>query len=266
MSDPFDPTVARSARVYDVLLGGKTNFAADRAAAAHLTAQFPSAPLVARENRRFMQRVVHWMALHGVTQFLDLGTGIPTSPNVHEIAQQVTPRARVVYVDHDPLVLAHARALLISHPAGAVAYIHADIRDPVAILGAARLHDVIDLAQPVGLLAIAALHFVPDPYAQQTMRELLSVLTPGSFVAVTHFTTDLRAPADAARARDVAARMGTGVVPRTRDELARLFDGRELVEPGIVALPRWQPDGGQAEPGGLSDADVSMFAAVASCS
>ncbi|MDP9792535.1 O-methyltransferase involved in polyketide biosynthesis [Catenuloplanes nepalensis] len=271
MTNPFTPidaTRPHAARVYDYLLGGKDNFAVDRAAADALLAEVRSAEAAARANRRFMQRAVGLLAGQGVRQFLDLGTGLPTSPNVHEVAQRYQSDARVVYVDNDPLVLAHARALLTSHPDGVTAYVGADVTDVAAVLDDPDLATTLDFGRPVAVLAIAVAHFLPGDTAHRTMDRYREALSPGSYVAVSHFTTDLLDDAAARRAREAAARMRTGVVPRTRAQFADFFAGTRLLDPGIVPVHRWRPDEAEthAQAGaGLTDAQVNMWGAVGRC-
>ncbi len=253
------------ARVYDYLLGGKDNFAADRAAAEAGLQANPNSRIPPRENRAFLRRAVRFLAREaGVGQFLDIGTGIPTSPNVHEIAQDIEPRARIVYVDNDPIVLAHARALLTVGPAGKAAYIDADLRDVEGILGSADLRDTLDLSQPVALLLIAIMHFIPDeddPWG--LARRLLAALPSGSFLALSHLTGDF----DPAAWEGVAAvyrRSGVIMQVRSRPEIEKFFAGLDLIEPGVVSLPRWRPDPGDiGRPDMPGDAAVSVYGGVA---
>ena len=253
------------ARVYDYLLGGKDNFAADRAAAEAGLQANPNSRIPPRENRAFLRRAVRFLAREaGVGQFLDIGTGIPTSPNVHEIAQDIEPRARIVYVDNDPIVLAHARALLTVGPAGKAAYIDADLRDVEGILGSADLRDTLDLNRPVALLLIAIMHFIPDeddPWG--LARRLLDALPSGSFLALSHLTGDF----DPAAWEGVAAvyrRSGVIMRVRSRPEIERFFAGLDLVEPGVVSLPRWRPDPSDiGRPDMPDDAAVSVYGGIA---
>ncbi|HUZ38274.1 MAG TPA: SAM-dependent methyltransferase [Streptosporangiaceae bacterium] len=253
------------ARVYDYLLGGKDNYAADRAAAEAGLKANPNSRVPPRENRAFLRRVVRYLARDaGISQFLDIGTGIPTSPNVHEIAQDVEPAARIVYVDNDPIVLAHARALLTTGPAGRTAYIDADLRDVEHILGSADLRDTLDLSQPVGLLLIAVMHFMPDeddPY--RLASELLAALPSGSYLALSHLTGDF----DPAAWEGVAAvYRRSGVIMRVRShaEIEQFFAGLDLIEPGVVSLPRWRPDPTDIGQAGIaSDAAVSVYGGLA---
>jgi hypothetical protein len=251
------------ARVYDYLLGGKDNFAPDREAAAAGLRANPNSRVPPRENRDFLRRVVtHLAAEEGITQFLDIGTGIPTSPNVHELAQALNPQSRIVYVDNDPIVLAHARALLASGVQGRTAYLDADIRDVGRILGSRTLRDTIDLDRPVALLLIAILHFVgdeDDPY--RLAKELLDALPSGSFLALSHLTGDYDATAWAGVAA-VYRRSGVTMQVRSHAEIARFFDGLDLQEPGLVSLPDWRPDGSRVgeRP---TDAQVSVYGGLA---
>jgi trans-aconitate methyltransferase len=187
---------AHSARIYDYWLGGKDNFPVDRDAAAQVLAVHPAARTTAVENRAFLHRVVRHLAVgQGVRQFLDIGTGIPTSPNTHEVAQAVAPDASVVYVDNDPMVLAHARALMSSTPEGRTAFLDADLHDPEAILKDPKVCRTLDFDRPVGLLLMAVLHFFPqDAAAGGIVRRLLDALAPGSFVAISHATYDFPSP------------------------------------------------------------------------
>jgi hypothetical protein len=254
--------VPHSARMYDYALGGKDNFPADRAAAEQALTIFPDGPTAARQNRAFLHRAIRYLAGGvGIRQFLDIGTGIPTSPNLHEVAQDVAPDARVVYADNDPIVLAHARALLTGSAEGRTAYLDADIRDPDHILAAPELRDTLDLTRPVALSLIAISHFIPDdndPYG--IVRRLMDPLPSGSFLALTHFTADF-APEQMALLADVYGRQAVPLVPRSRGEVTRFFDGLDLVEPGVQAVHRWRPDG--TAPGELTDAQVSAYGGIA---
>jgi hypothetical protein len=250
------------ARVYDYLLGGKDNFAADRAAAEQGIRANPNSRIPPRENRAFLRRVVrHLAAEAGIRQFLDIGTGIPTSPNVHEVAQAVTPQARVVYVDNDPMVLAHARALLTSGERGNTAYIDADLRDVEALLASPALRATIDLDQPVGLLLIAIMHFVgddDDPYG--IVARLLDALPKGSYLALSHLTGDF----DPGAWEGVAAvyrRSGVTMQVRSRPDIERFFAGLDLVEPGVQVLPAWRPDTDAGDR--PNDTQVSVYGGLA---
>jgi hypothetical protein len=249
------------ARVYDYLLGGKDNFAADRAAAQAGLAANPNSRIPPRENRAFLRRVVRYLARDaGISQFLDIGTGIPTSPNVHEIAQDADPQARVVYVDNDPIVLAHARALLTSGPVGKTAYIDADVRNVGRILYSAELRQTLDMNRPVGLLLLAVLHFIADEDDPWDLAaRLLAELPAGSYLALSHLTGDF----DPAAWEGVAAvyrRSGVTMQVRPLAAVERFFTGLDLLDPGVVSLPRWRPDpndlGQQSQP---TDAAVSVY-------
>ena len=177
--------------MYDYFIGGKNHFAADRQTAAKVLRHSPSIRVAARENRAFLGRAVRYLAAEaGIRQFLDIGTGLPTTNNVHEVAQEFAPSARVVYVDNDPLVLAHARALLTSSPEGRTAYIHADLRDPEAILSSPVVREVLDFSQPVALILVAILHFVPDEFGPAKILTLTAALPPGSYLVASHLVTD----------------------------------------------------------------------------
>lgn len=245
-SSPIDNGMPHSARIYDYWLGGKDNFAADRAVAEALMTAIPTVRSMAAENRHFVHRAARYLAgKAGVRQFLDIGTGIPTRPNLHEVAQQVAPETRVVYVDNDPIVLAHARALMISSEQGRSEYIHADMRQPEMILNHRTLREVLDLDQPVALTMIAILMLLKDaddPWRK--VRVLMDALPSGSYVAITHPTGDFN-PEAVKTAVASAVDSGMTLVPRSRDEVARFFEGWELVEPGIVPVMAWQPDDGE---------------------
>ncbi|GAB2331105.1 SAM-dependent methyltransferase [Streptomyces variabilis] len=230
-----DTTRAQPARVYDWLLGGKDNYPVDEAVGRRLP---PQAKDAARQNRAFMHRATAWLADQGVDQFLDIGTGIPTEPNLHQIAQRVVPAARIVYVDNAPIVLRHAEALLVSSPEGTTEYVQADVRDPGGILRAARPRRP-RLLTSRRLSLIALLHFLPDDQDPQgIVRELVDALPPGSALVLSHAASDLHS--DLARqVTEEYARAGIRLGFRTRDEVARFFDGLDLVDPGLVTAPEW---------------------------
>ncbi|MER7009135.1 SAM-dependent methyltransferase [Dactylosporangium sp. NPDC000555] len=231
------------ARVYDFLLGGKDNFPVDRAAGEAGLKANPNSRIPPRENRNFLCRVVEHLATeYGVRQFLDIGTGIPTSPNVHEVAQAVAPESRIVYVDNDPIVLAHARALLTSKPEGRTEYVDADLRDVDRILSAPQLREAIDLDRPVALLLIAIMHFVGDadrPY--EIVQRLVDALPSGSYLALSHLTGDFDAAAWE-RVAAIYAKQGVTMQVRSHEEISRFFTGLELVEPGLPIVTKWRPD------------------------
>jgi S-adenosyl methyltransferase len=250
---PFDTSVAHVARVYNYWLGGKDNFAADRAAGEQAIRAFPEIGLSARSNRAFLARAVRFLAGEtSIRQFLDIGTGIPSANNTHEVAQLVAPTARIVYVDNDPIVLTHARALLTSDPAGATDYIDADLRDPRGIL--ARAGELLDFGQPVAVMLMAVLQHLDDedgPY--QIVRTLLDPLPPGSYLALSHPAKDINAEAMARMAESLNKMMAEKVTFRDHSAVARFFDGLELVEPGMVQASKWRPasDSEAASPAAL---------------
>jgi len=238
---PFDTSVAHVARVYNYWLGGKDNFAADRAAGEQAIRAFPEIGLSARSNRAFLARAVRFLAGEGeVRQFLDIGTGIPTANNTHEVAQSVAPAARIVYVDNDPVVLSHARALLTSDPAGATDYIDADLRDPRGIL--ARAGRLLDFDRPVALMLMAVLQHLDDeddPY--RIVNALLEPLAPGSYLAMSHPAKDINAEAMARMAESLNRMMAEKVTFRDNAAVAKFFNGLELVDPGMVQASKWRP-------------------------
>ena len=237
----FDTSVAHIARVYDYWLGGKDNFAADRAAAEQAIAAWPDIVLSVRANRAFLARVVRYLAGEaGIRQFLDIGTGIPASSNTHEVAQSVAPESRVVYVDNDPVVLAHARALLTSGPHGVTSYVDADLRDTGRVLSAAA--ETLDFSRPVAVMLMAILQHIDDaenPYA--IVATLLDALPPGSYLALSHPASDIEAEAQGKLAARLNQTMAEKVTMRGRAQVARFFGGLELVEPGLVRVPEWRP-------------------------
>jgi O-methyltransferase involved in polyketide biosynthesis len=238
----FDTGIAHPARVYDYLLGGKENYEADRAAAEELIESSPEVLPVVRANRAFLGRAVEYLAGEaGIRQFLDIGTGLPTAENTHEVAQRVAPESRVVYVDNDPIVLAHARALLDSTPEGATAYIEADARDTGLILREAAA--TLDFSRPVAVLALMILHYIPDADGPaQVVSQLMDAVSPGSYLAVSTLTTDTGTDRITSVSSQLNKRMGptTRLTPRPRDQIARYFDGTDLIEPGLVHLLQWR--------------------------
>jgi hypothetical protein len=244
----INTNVAHPARVYDYWLGGKDNFPADRALAEHIMAAIPTMRAMARANRAFLSRAVRYLAGEaGIRQFLDIGTGIPTSPNVHEVAQAVAPDARVVYADNDPIVLAHARALLTSQDVGETAFILADLREPGAIPDSPTVKAMLDLTQPVAVLMVAVLMYFrdsDDPNPRGMVSTLLEPMPSGSYLAISHPTADFNAAAMAG-AVAAAEQAGVTLVPRSQAETEAFFTGLELVEPGVVPVLAWRPD---AEP------------------
>jgi hypothetical protein len=244
----IDTSVPHSARVYDYVLGGKDNYPVDREAAEQMLRGWPELAISMRENRKFMHRMARFFAEQGIDQFLDIGTGIPTSSNTHEVAQSINPAAGVVYVDNDPVVLAHARALLTSNVAGQTAYLDRDLRAPETILNDPDLRATIDLGKPVGLLLCAVLPFTTDDVTvHDVVRTFVGALAPGSYVAISHATFDPLS--DETRTRLEAelgnAKAGHGAVrPRSLAELTAIVDplGLETVAPGWVSTVHWHPE------------------------
>jgi hypothetical protein len=236
--------VAHPARMYDYYLGGKNNFPADREAAERMIASSPGMRDGARQNRAFLGRAVRWLAAEaGITQFLDVGTGIPTQGNTHEVAQAVNPDARVAYVDNDPIVIAHARALLSGQGRGLVTVADADLREPDALLTHPQVARAIDFDQPLALLLVAILMFLTDAEGPHRVVERLKAALPsGSHLVVSHVTQDFN-PEAAARGARAYDRATATMTPRSREQVLRFFDGLELVDPGLVQVSRWRPEG-----------------------
>ncbi|BEL12727.1 SAM-dependent methyltransferase [Actinoplanes sichuanensis] len=237
MAVDLNTSLPHSARIYDFLLGGKDNFDADRKAAAEIVKQSPSLPISMRANRDYLARAGRFLADDlGIRQFLDIGAGLPTSPNLHEVVQGVDPDSRVVYVDNDPIVLVHARALLTSSSHGSIAYLDADLRDTAAVLSAP-----LDFSRPIAITLVAILQFITDDQeAYRIVDALLDRLAPGSALAISTVTAHNEQAvlgAKAYTARGIPAR------PRTDDEVRRLFRGLDLVDPGVALVSRWRPDG-----------------------
>jgi SAM-dependent methyltransferase len=243
----IDTGTAHPARMYDYYLGGRDNYEVDRNAAEEVIAVVPTIREMARANRAFLGRAVRFLAGQGVRQFLDIGTGIPGPGNTNDVARQVAQDARVVYVDNDPIVLAHARALLAGHDPDHTTVIRADLRDPEVILDAEQVRSVLDFDQPVGVLLVAVLHFIADsddPVG--IVRTLMSAVPQGSYLVASHGTADFNPEAAAAAVRTYG-RTGAPIVARSKEQVLRFFDGLELVEPGIVQVPWWRPDGEVSE-------------------
>ncbi len=238
----IDTTIPSTARMYDFWLGGKDHFAVDRMAALKVSEAAPEIKMMALENRKFLRRAVRYLAAEaGVAQFLDIGTGLPTQGNVHQVAQQVNADARVVYVDNDPMVLAHSRALKTG---GNTAVIEADLRDPAAILNHHRTLELIDFRQPLAVLLVAVLHFIgedDDPYA--IVGSICEALPPGSYLVISHATGGILSGDSAGKvAEHYKKNVAQGSTLRDLDEIVRFFTGFELVEPGLVQVPYWHPD------------------------
>jgi len=246
---PFDidPSIPNPARIYDALLGGKDHYSVDRKAAEAILDAAPQARQGARENRAFLQRAVRYLAREGIRQFLDIGTGLPTQGNVHQIARQVAPDARVVYVDHDPVVHAHANALLANNSPATLAVL-ADLREPEAILDHPGVRGLLDLARPVGVLLVAVLHFVTDAEDPAgIIARLRDAMAPGSYLVVSHATGDFH-PQAGAQVTQVYQHASAPLVLRSREAIGRFFRGFDLVEPGLVQPAAWRPDPGPVSP------------------
>jgi S-adenosyl methyltransferase len=246
----IDTTKPQAARMYDYYLGGKDNFAADRETAQALMEIVPTIRAAARENRAFLGRAVRYLVAEaGIRQFLDIGTGLPSANNVHEVAQNVTPSCRVVYVDNDPIVLAHARALLTSAPEGKTAYIDADFREPERILADQAARQTLDFTKPVALMLVAILHFVPDEaQPRRVIQTLLDALPSGSYLVASH-VTDEHNPDKLAGAGRAYQERGLAGQIRTSDEFADLaFRGLDVVDPGVVLVSDWRPQGAGPRP------------------
>ena len=237
----FDTSVAHCARVYNYWLGGKDNFAADRVAAEQAIRDFPKIIQNVRANRSFLGRAVRFLAAEaGIRQFLDVGTGIPSGENVHAVAQSAAPDARVVYVDNDPIVMSHARALLVSRPEGAIAYLDADLRDPEKILRGAAA--TLDLTRPVAVMLLAVLHHIEDEEdPREIVATLMNAVPAGSFLVLSHPARDVDAEQMARLARGLSAMLHEAVTLRTRAEVAAFFGTLELAEPGLVQAQDWRP-------------------------
>ena len=244
----IDTSRPHPARMYDAYLGGRDNYPVDREAVREILRLYPETRQVALANRAFLQRAVRFLAAEaGIRQFLDIGTGIPSAGNVHEVAGQVAPDARVVYVDNDPIVHVHASALLTGTDATGI--VLADLRDPGAILAHPGLRAMIDFSRPVALLLLAILHFVTeeeDPAG--IVATLLDALPDGSYLALSHAAADFHPPGAAAQATAVYKNATAPFVPRPFKQVAAFFDGLELVEPGLVQAPLWRPDGKRPRP------------------
>ena len=240
-----DPSIPSPARMYDYYLGGKDSFASDRAAAEKALSVVPQGREVARANRRFLVRAVRHMAGQGVAQFIDLGTGYPTSPSVHETAAALVDRPRVVYVDNDAVVTSHNRALLAGWDG--VTVLHGDIRCPGQILKQDELWNTIDFGLPVGVLFVAVLHFIPpDDDPESTVRSFIKYLVPGSFLAISHITSDGTAPAVMATIREAYRTASAPAVFRSREEIEAFFAGLDLLHPGLVEVSAWRASEGRS--------------------
>jgi O-methyltransferase involved in polyketide biosynthesis len=243
----FDTSVPSPARMWNYWVGGKDHFAADREAADKIMAAMPTLPAIAQSVRHFLIDIVHSLSVdYGIRQFLDIGTGLPTADNTHDVAQKAAPESRIVYADYDPVVLAHARALLTSSPEGETDYIQADLRDTDKILAAAA--ETLDFSKPVAILLLAVLHFIPDeddPYA--IVRKLMDAVPSGSFLVIVHAPSDLDPEEMEEQTRRYNESGAEFMRPRSQEEIMRFFTGLELIQPGIAPLSAWLPPG-QADP------------------
>ncbi|MEU4808655.1 SAM-dependent methyltransferase [Nocardia fluminea] len=243
LSTDVDTTIAHEARVYDYWLGGKDNYPADRALGDAIAEHVPAIKTMARANRAFLGRAVrHLVSEAGITQFLDIGTGIPTAGNTHEVAQQLDPTARVVYVDKDPIVLAHARALMNSTPQGRTRFIHADLHDPRSILDHPDLADTLDRDEPVAIMLVAIMMYFADAdRPHDLIADLLAAVPSGSYLVITHPTADF-APEAMAGVQAAAAASGISFHPRSNAATSELFAGTTLIDPGLVPVAAWRPE------------------------
>jgi hypothetical protein len=254
-----------AARIYDFLLGGKTNYAADREQAQKVLGTIPAAVASARVNRAFIHRAArHLVTDLGIRQFLDIGTGIPTPPNLHDVVQSIDPTGRIVYADNDPIVLAHSRALHTSTPQGATAYIQADATDPEAILSSPDLLETIDLKQPVAVTLCLLLHWLPADYdAYAMVRTLMNAVPVGSALVITHVTKDF--DEGVGKIEEDFEDTGSSVLTRTKAQVAKFFDGLELLEPGLQAPQHWRPAPAECEVGHaevIRDQDIPIWCGV----
>ena len=237
----FDPSVPSPARVWNFWVGGKDHFEADRALAGRFGEVVPQMPLIAQLTRLFLADTVSQLAAAGIRQFLDIGTGLPTADNTHEVAQRLAPDSRIVYADNDPVVLAHARALLTSSPEGETGYLDADIRDPDAILAGAA--ELLDFSKPVGVMLVAVLHMLRDDEAPRAIVDrFMAAVPPGSFLAMSHLASDVQQDTMAEMGRRLNESMTQQFTMRSRAQVTGLFNGLTLVDPGVVLTHEWRPD------------------------
>jgi hypothetical protein len=254
----LDTSVANAARMWNYWIGGKDNYRVDREAGELVREAMPALPLVARMLRRFLITTVDELAAAGVRQFLDIGTGMPTADNTHDVAQRAAPESRIVYVDHDPVVISHARALLTSSPAGKTDYIQADLRDWETI--SADAQQTLDFSRPVAVLLIAVLHFIldaEDPH--QLISRMMADLAPGSYLVIAHAASDIEAGTATAMARSYNATSSLTITPRDRATVARFFDGMELTGRGLLPLAQWWGSG----PATTSGSDLICYCGIA---
>jgi S-adenosyl methyltransferase len=254
-----DPAVPNTARIWNYWVGGTDHFAADRALAEQFGQVVPQMPLIAGLTRRFIASTVSTLAADGIRQFLDIGTGLPTADNTHEVAQRLAPDSRIVYVDNDPVVLAHARSLLTSSPDGKTAYLDADLRDPAKIL--AQAAETLDFSRPVAVLLIAVLHFIPDsadPY--RIVTTLMDAVPSGSYLAVLHAASDVGSDNMPEAERRYNEQASAQFSTRDREHVSRFFDGLKLTGPGLVNLSRWSH---RTAGDGTAQADVAAYCGLA---
>ena len=254
----LDTSVANAARMWNYWIGGKDNFSADRVAGDKVLEAMPALPLIARLLRLFLIKTVDELTMLGVRQFLDIGTGLPTADNTHQVAQRAAPESRIVYVDHDPVVISHARALLTSSPEGKTGYVQADLRDWPAIMAGAR--EILDFTQPIAVLLIAVLHFIADAEDPHRMiSRMMADLPPGSYLAIAHAASDIEAETASAMARNYNATSSLTIRPRDRATVTRFFDGMEMTSQGLQPLAQWSGSSRDARDG----AGLSCYCGVA---
>jgi hypothetical protein len=256
--DTFDTSVAHIARVYNFWLGGRDNYASDREAAEEVITAYPTILASVRAQRAFLGRAVRYLVVQaGIRQFLDIGTGLPSADNTHEVAQRAAPESRVVYVDSDPIVLAHARALLTSSPQGATHYVDADLRDTGKILEQAA--EVLDFREPLAVLLIGVLHCIPDADDPAgIVAALVEAMPPGSYLAIAHPANDIHVSQVSTAAGRLNPLMAEPVTLRAHDQVERFFAGLDLVEPGLVQLHRWRP----GPEGPVPDGDIANYGGI----
>jgi hypothetical protein len=259
---PIDTRTPNPARRYDYWLDGKDNFAADRTSGDAIEKIYPHIRTSVRQNRQFLHRAVRYLVEQaGVRQFLDVGTGLPTADNTHEVAQRIAPQCRIVYVDNDPLVMVHARALLTGSPEGRTAYIEADLLEPQTILARGDLTATLDLKQPIAVLLVAVLHFVPDDaVANAAVKTLVEATAPGSYLVISHATDDLMDPETVQALADGGHLGSADTTLRSKERIAGLFGGLDMVEPGLQIVSDWLPDTDAPRP---SPEHVSVYGGVA---
>ncbi|MET9487091.1 SAM-dependent methyltransferase [Nocardia sp. NPDC006630] len=255
----IDTTIPHEARVYDYWLGGKENYPADRALGDAIAEHVPTIKTMARANRAFLSRAVRYLVAEaGITQFLDIGTGIPTAGNTHEVAQSLDANARVVYVDKDPIVLAHARALMDSTPQGRTRFIHADLHEPDSILGNPDLTGTLDLSEPVAIMLVAIMMYFRDSdHPQEIIAALLDAVPSGSYIVITHPTADF-APEAMAGVAAAAESSGITFYPRSKSDTSELFTGTTLIDPGLVPVAAWRPEL-TSKPTAVADAESAWY-------